>query len=507
MDIKSILYDNASKIVYQDAQNAFVSKIPVFVNCYNLIPNCDPNEYTTNIINITNNIYPRVNALPLLMFLLSKKNPSHINSFLHTINVACEYKCDANLLERLGNDIITCLKRFPNLVSDGFYKNFEEVIIPKAKRGNTVFSYRGTRWFDDHNQKGGTGPADFAYKCYAMPFSSSGLHELIQMYKELPSGNFQLFEQIRKDGILIGHHGVFGAVLGDLIHNSAPFVKELISAMVNYYKTSDKAPLQQLQDKYNFIIPNLYDLEKYDTLCESQETVISILRRLNYNFNRAKLYCPQLSNIPLQNQIKSLEKNMSASNLENVLHSVNSYIISNINDNKTGITPEFVQCCVWLDNQVFKFLNGLDFEGQFRINTGNTFKEILIFNELLNNPDFYNNQSEFETFYNNEVLHAPTEPAFRAIATRQNEHMCKLNVLHDKLKVLYNIDEDIVFNRKQRTWSGNMFGSLQRLLPYKDASTVLGKQYKKEREELDLHLYSIIQYWNSLFRNKSCKNI
>jgi len=502
MEIKEYISDNTKYITNQENKSAFLSKINTFVDCAKYVNPEDINKYVVSLVNITNSLYPHINTLHYWMFFLSKKHPQHIVNFLRVMNTACDKKCDGDLIERLGNDILICLRRFPNLVSDAFYNNFTDIILPEACAGKSIFAFRGTRWFDDHNQKGGTGPADFAYKCYAMPFSSSGLHELIHMYKELPSGNFQLFEQIRKDGIFIGHHGVFGAALGDIIHNSAPFVKELISAMVNYYKTSNKALLQQLQDKYNFIIPNLYDLEKYDTLCESQETTISILRRLNYNFNQAKLYCPQLPNVSLQNQIKSLEKNMSASSIENVLHSVNNYIISNIKDNKTGVAPDFVQCCVWLDNKVFEFLNGLDFEGQFRINTGNTFKEILIFNELLNNPDFYNNQSEFETFYNNDVLHAPTELAFRAVATRQNEHMCKLNVLHDKLKVLYNIDEDIVFNRKQRTWSGNMFGSLQRLLPYKEASTVLGQRYKKEREELDLHLYSIIQYWNGLFRNK-----
>jgi len=500
MDIKQILSDNASKIVYQDAQNAFISKIPVFVNCYNLIPNCDPYEYTSKLINITNNIYPRVNALHLLMFLLSKKYPNHINNFLHAMNVACNYKCDANLLERLGNDIITCLKRFPNLISDDFYKNLEEIIIPEAKCGNSVFSYRGTRWFDDHKQKGGTGLADFSYKCYAMPISSSGLHELTQMYKELPAGNFESFEQIRKDAILLGHHGVFGAGVGDMIHNSDFNVKALISGMLTYYKTSNKSRLLAVQSKTDFDINSVFNLENYNQVCENGETVRSVLQRLNNNLNEAKLYLPNTQNKELQTKIELLNKNLKTKNLEDALHTLNEYILQGVKQHKIGISPNIVQCCVWMDAKVTEWLNKLDFEGEFGLNFNSIFKEILLFNELLNNPDFTVNQKEFEKFYNDNVISNPTEIAFRSVAQRQNEHTIKLNQLHNKLKELYSIDDDIVFNRKQRIWSGNMFGALQRLLPYKTASTILGQRYRKEREELDANMYSIIARWNSLIK-------
>lgn len=500
MDIKQILSDNASKIIYQDAQNAFISKIPVFVNCYNLIPNCDPNEYTSKLINITNNIYPRVNALHLLMFLLSKKYPNHINSFLHAINVACNYKCDANLLERLGNDIVTCLKRFPNLVSDEFYKNFEEIIIPQAKRGNSVFSYRGTRWFDDHKQKGGTGLADFSYKCYAIPVSSSGLHELTQMYKELPAGNFESFEQIRKDAILIGHHGAFGAGVGDMIHNSDLNVKALISGMLQYYNTQDKSQLLAVQSKTDFNIENVFNLADYNQLCENGETAVSVLQRLNTNLNEAKLHLPNVQNKELQTKIELLNTNLKTKHLEDALHTLNECILQDVKTHKIGISPNIVQCCVWMDAKITNWFNKMDFEGEFGLNGNSIFKEVLLFNELLNNPDFTVNQAEFEKFYNDEVISNPTEIAFRAVAQRQNEHVIKLNKLHDKLKELYSIDNEIVFNRKQRIWSGNMFGALQRLLPYKKASTILGGRYRKEREELDANMYSIIARWNCLIK-------
>lgn len=500
MCIENVLNSYANKIVHQDAQNVFRNKIRQFANFYQISKCTDIKNYASQVVDITNALYPHINTLYYWMFALSKKYPEHLSSFLHLLTIMRQYNCSADLIEILGNDILMCLRRFPNLVSKDFYKNFETIIIPIAANGKSIFSFKGTRWFDEHQQKGGTGSADFAYKCYAMPFTPAGLHELIQMYKEVPAGNFNLFEQIRKDAILIGHHGSFGTSIGDMIHNSDPCIKELIFAMLCYYEKSDKTTLSRIQTEKLPNTTSVYNLDNYKSICENGEITIDVLQRLNFNLNNAKLYLPQIIEIPIQKELMALDDKKSISNMENVLRPTNKYIIEAVNSKKVGISPEFVQCCTWIDNAVFDFFNKMDFEMQFGIHTSECFKQILIFNELLNNPTNNFNVKEFDAFYNSNIVSNPTEMAFRAVARRQNELAIKLNGLHDNLKSVYNIDNQIVFSRKQRFWSGNMFSALQRLLPYKPASTVIGQKYRKEREELDLRLYSIIQNWNALMK-------
>lgn len=500
MSMQNIFYTGARQIKHMNAQSVFISKLPIFITCYDCIHSYDAQAYVNQLVNITNGLYDHINTLYRWLFTLSKKYPEHIEKFLHVIEVACNNGCHADLIDTLGNDLITCLKRFPNLISDGFYKNVENIIIPQVEAGNSIFAFMGTRWFDEHKQKGGTGLADFSYKCYALPVMPAGLHELVQMYKEVLAGNFELFEQIRKDAILIGHHGVFGHAVGDMIHNNDHNTKNLITSMLLYYETADKKNLAMLQNKIDFDISRVFDLNNYDHICENGEKTICVLQRLNNNMNEAKLYLPNVKDNVLQNKICLLENNLNTKNLEDVLQILNTSIISCIEKHQIGISPSIIQCCVWLDAKVTRWLNGLDFEYQFALNSYKVFKEILLFNELLNNPDTNFNQADFEKFYFDNVISNPPEIAFRAVAQRQNELSIKLNNFHNLLKNVYSIDDNIVFDRKQRIWSGNMFGALQRLLPYKKASTIIGQRYKKDREELDANMYSIISSWNSLIK-------
>lgn len=499
MNIKELIEYNLKNLNHQDARNVLVAKITLFENCYKHVKNYDSSKYVSYLINITNNLYPQVNTLYYWLFFLSKKQPQHIEKFLFVLNKVVEQGVNGGVTERFGNDLITCLKRFPDLINDDFYKNFVDYIIPQAKTGNSIFAFRGTRWFDDKYQKGGTGPADFGYKCYAMPFCTAGLHELIQMYKEVPAGNFETFEQIRKDAILIGHRGPFGAILGDLIHNSDLNIQSLIKEMLEYKRTLDRNPLDNIQNKLQYKIETVYNIDNYEQICENGEKVLIVLQRLNNNLNNTKLYTPKFTEYSLGEDIIALDKKLSMQTLENLLKKINTYILTRFNK-QIGMSPEFVQLCVWADHKIFEFLNRMDFETQFGLNTSSCFREILVFNELLNNPESHMNKEEFNKFYNENILGEPTEIAFRAVAKRQNELAIKLNRLHDELMQKYAIDSSIISNRKQRIWSGNMFSALQRLLPYKEASTIVGRRYKKEREQLDRHLYSVIKNWNSLMK-------
>ena len=392
----------------------------------------------------------------------------------------------------IENDFSTYARVFPETVNARFLANYVQHIIPRSLHKDDIFGAQSNKWGCGRG-KGiakGVGAATYAYKCYATDITPRGVNDLVQMSYETLAGDFKNFESIRKDALLLNSW-----FPRDPIHDSAPGVNDILTKMVAYYDAAPKdkesalSDLKKASEKMPFWGDKIYHLDKYDEINpRSNEKNIDILRRINRDMSQNNNEAPLTENARL-NELAQKVGQREAPFMFDVMPlvvAVNKEILSAMDKEQTGFSPEMVNLIAWTDRKLAQSLNDMDFERQMGFYKSDDCKEVLKFSELVHSPKEKFDAKEFEDFYQNKVKNAfDMEEAYQNIAQRQNENLFALYRQYDKdCHAMDDSDGAKVMTeaRKERAGSGNTLKSLQNMTLYKEPSTKIGMREKQERE-------------------------
>ena len=405
---------------------------------------------------------------------------------------ASKQSTNCDTLIGIEKDFSTYAKVFPETVNAKFLANYVQHIIPRSLQKDNIFGVRVNKWGTGKG-KGiarGVGAATYAYKCYATDITPRGVNDLVQMSYETLAGNFKNFENIRNDARLL--ESWFPR---DPIHDSAPGVSDILAKMVAYYDAAPKdkefalSDLKKASEKFSCWNDKIYNLDKYDEINpSSNEKNIDILRRINQDMSQNNNEPPVTESAQL-NELAQKVGPREAPFMFDVMPlvvAVNKEILSAMDKEQTGFSPEMVNLIAWTDRKLAQSINDMDFERQMGFYKSDDCKEVLKFSELVHSPKEKFDTKEFEDFYQNKVKNAfDMEEAYQNIAQRQNENLFALYNQYDKdCHAMDDSDgaKEMTEARKERAGSGNTLKSLQNMTLYKEPSTRIGMREKQERE-------------------------
>lgn len=339
--------------------------------------------------------------------------------------------------------------------------------------GNSVGMYKddfGIASFEIHELTGQLTPAN--------------LREGINILRSMPTSSMHRFESNRRDGLQLA--GPFG-ILRDAIHDQRPGVHDVLRAMVQYYEDHDnEAFLQAIDGKCDYIradncFDKLLDLNSYDTIRPTRtiegeempdEAAIDIVRRLEHNTRPVDDVPPELHDKELSVRLHNIYKADASdknAQLKAVSEYVNAKLSTMIKEKRVGIEPELIAALAWLENEQFKYMQGLKFEHQSGLARQGIFQQILLTHELTHNDNF--SQAEFDSFLE-KVARMDDQTAARAIAQRV---MRQVSALATAYKARGKSDW------VEALWSGNVTHELLGMIDAREAATALGKKMRAER--------------------------
>lgn len=331
------------------------------------------------------------------------------------------------------------------------------------------------------------GLADYLVHCYVTQVTPLGINQLTMALREVPGNNLAKLEQNRLDAPAID------GSLRELVHDQRPYVPKLLEAMLNFYQTGERLPLEAAISK-----GRTYEKGSYENQFQNLETrwfdkshfeqdvtetvsgtkhptkAIDVLKRLVENTKPDSKQHPETDDSNLNKKLAALEQAQSSQRipqevLGDALNYVNSSLIKMMREGRVGLEPNFVQIIAWLERRTFESLQKMNYEDQVSAFKQKWFKDILLFHQLTSSATLFD-QKEFDQF--TEILQSFRSPldAYRYIGGRT------LRQLTDLAKHYKNQGKQDL----GALWSGNVTHELVGLVDFRAAETVQGKKSREE---------------------------
>lgn len=320
-------------------------------------------------------------------------------------------------------------------ISDDFISGIEQNMLPRLRNEKNVTKEEnlwGTYDFD-------MGIGDFEYKTMTTRPTPDNLNSLMQFYKEMPTTDWETFNQNRLDGLAIQNlNSTFGNSKGienlrDTIHSERPQTADLIGAMVAYFDAvENKDNIEEAKNRmfvlnrqnigYEIDEKFLADVNNYKISVPHyentsvKEPIIDILRRLDINMHQSMKLPKNLD----EKLLKTAENiGGSKEKLGEFLSILNQKLEKDMNEGKVGIMPEMIHLLVWTDKKCAKAINNLDYEYQHGAARAPWFKEAVKFNCLTNRGRKSFSSAAFDRYYDKDAQYLPHTKMYQKLARLQ----------------------------------------------------------------------------------------
>ena len=296
-------------------------------------------------------------------------------------------------------------------VNETVLSGFQDIIFPLLEKGAPELQ----SILEGGNAMGmgeGTyGIADFTEECLLTKNTPSAIDKLVRIYHEIPTSDYQKFEQNRRDAI-----NLQGTIIGgrDFIHDERIGTNEVLSAIEQYYDHHNdeqanacRTRLEKLEAKYHFgILPNAFNLEAYEQPVDKseKETAIEILRRLVKNTAPDLMECPVTEHPRLNELMKEIEPSIDGETgkvdidiqaVGAAVEEINALLRSS--QGKQGFYPSSISAISYLDKMSAYALRNCDKKELPELAFDPAFKEIIRFSQLTSSIGY--DETNFEAKY------------------------------------------------------------------------------------------------------------
>lgn len=306
-------------------------------------------------------------------------------------------------------------------IKSGTIKGFNDVVFPLMEQKDEEVK----PIIEGGNAYGTTigayGVADYIEECLLSSYNPREIDKLIRIYHEIPTSDYEKFEQNRKDAARLQ-----GTIIGgrDFIHDEMPGANEVLVAIKDYYehRNSDdganyKFRLVELEDKYRFgVLPNAFNLEAYEKPIEymsehnhakegdANETALNILNRLIENTRPNLLEAPRTKNEELNKLMEGISPIVNGQtgkvlvNFDKVgvaVTKMNEILLQN--KGKQGIYPSTISAIAFLDKMSAYVLRDVSRKDLQELPFDSGFKEMVRFSQLTSSMEY--NENDFENKY------------------------------------------------------------------------------------------------------------
>ena len=307
-------------------------------------------------------------------------------------------------------------------IKTGTVKGFRDVIFPLMEQDDSEVGpiIEGGNAYGI--VAGEYGIADYVEECLLSSYEPKDIDRLIRIYHEMPTSDYNKFEQNRKDAARLEGTIISGR---DFIHDERPGVNEVLVAMRDYYENRDsddgdryKSRLEELENKYHFhVLPNALNLETYEKPIEKmgeyasnakvgspEETAFDILNRLIENTRPNLLEAPKTKNAELNELMERISPVLNERTGEvlvdfdkvgTAVAKMNEILLQN--KGKQGIYPSMVSAIAFLDKMSAYALRGVGRKDLQELPFDPKFKEMVRFSQLTSSMEY--NENDFENKY------------------------------------------------------------------------------------------------------------
>ena len=312
-------------------------------------------------------------------------------------------------------------------VSERTIPGFKEIVFPLVERRDAEaepFFLPGNSWGMGAESYGIT---DYTAECLLSGHEPAEINKLMRIYHEIPTSDYQKFEQNRKDAARLQDTIIGGR---DFIHDELPGVHELLSAMEEYYDHRDGEDVEIYAERvrrlgeeflsergYRVLSEGSLDIETYERPVEymaegysqaaggeANERAIDILRRL------VKNTAPDLAEAPITKypvldealgrirprvNEKTGVVSVSLAEVGPAVTEMNKILIENYGEQ--GVMPSTVLAVTFLDKMSAYALRRASHKDVLELTFDPNFKEIVRFSQLTSSVGY--NEAEFEADY------------------------------------------------------------------------------------------------------------
>ena len=306
-------------------------------------------------------------------------------------------------------------------MSEGVVSGFREVIFPAMERGDEEAEsiIKGGNAYGC--SVGEYGVADYAEECLLSSYRPKDIDKLVRIYHEIPTSDYSIFEQNRKDASRLQ-----GTIIGgrDFIHDERVGTNEVLTAILDYYNNHDsseaaeyKNKLGELESKYHFgVLPYAFDLKEYEKPVgymsdfnvakegNPNERAIDILRRLVKNTAPNLLESPKTKDSELNKLMAGInpvlneqtgEVSVDIKEVSPAVKKINELILEQ--KGKQGVYPSMVSAVAFLDKMSAYALRSASKKDIKELAFDPGFKEIARFSQLTSSIEY--NENDFENMY------------------------------------------------------------------------------------------------------------
>lgn len=338
--------------------------------------------------------------------------------------------------------------------------------------------------------KGEFGLGQFVTHCYCSPGTPAHINELILASRRIPTFTLSRLEQNRRDGLALKKLG-----LRDAIHDQAPCIHELVTAMVDYYATNGSTAARERVARYCEILTqrhdyrihseHILDLNNYSQMLSNgymyggspqKEPAIDIIRRVANN-TRPIYEAPPATGIAALDQTLQALFDMATSSrterlstLSTALQAANTYLRGLISATTLGIDPRVVPALSWLDNEAARHLREMDYEEQVGAFRTQWFRNAVTFCSLTAGAPTLQTESSAALVQQLEGLQS-AEEAYKLVSAHAIDNVAALvSFYHERSREHW----------CNMLWSGNVVHELMNLVLLKPASTIAGERHRRD---------------------------
>lgn len=381
-------------------------------------------------------------------------------------------------------------------VSDDVIQGFRENILPMVEAKDeevTTLLIENNSW---GMNPGDFGISDFVVHSLVSRVNPANMHELMMAERLIPTGDYNRFEQNRRDASALQGTLWRGR---DFIHDERPGLHELFTAMVEMYDAKDdfekfEKKKEALEDivrirlderngyHYSGFKGDLcFNLENYDKLITKttdawndrqgrvryNEKAIDILRRMAKNTSALLVEKPTTDDAELNELLGRINPRISERDgtvfvdfrrASKLVEKMNKILIER--QNTLGLRPSMVQALSYTEKMAtyaMRELNNNDYK-ELAFDPG--FKEMIRFAELTSSAKPYS-ESGFEQFYQgfmhnfSRSYKEDGKPNYSKIVMHEIDNIVELSKKYkEENKPPYMIDS---------IWSGNLINELMNL--------------------------------------------
>ena len=317
-------------------------------------------------------------------------------------------------------------------------RGFVENIFPRMERHDPEtesLEHTTNAWGMGRNEYGIN---DYVASCFIKRVNPRNIRDLMQIYREIPTGDYSKFEANRRDAIAL-QKVLYPA--RDFIHDERPGVHELLSAMLNYYDTREnvekhseaEARLREIIDdrlsskdagyygaygddkidKFCFDLSNYEKQIERDVLAGNDrmgtvhydEPAVDILRRMVKNTEQVALEKPKPNDEKLNELLASYNPHFNKETGEAFVDFAQTgELVKRANEilrdkqGELGIEPSMIETLSYIERMATYALRGIGKRDYKELPFDPAFKEMVRFRELTASPNKYD-EGGFECFY------------------------------------------------------------------------------------------------------------